>query len=112
MTLQAGGAVGVSVAVADGVVRKKMPRCQNGALGIRVAVVTMEMFMPFTESILSYSISGKMIFLHAHRELPRPSNPRDTPRVATRGNACYLAVENSHMLAQRDHPPIFGPCGA
>src|SRR6185369_4019615 len=54
------------------------------------AVVAIVIFMPRSASILSYSISGKMICsLTPMLKLPRPSNERpDTPRKSrTRGSA-------------------------
>ena len=85
-------------------------RQQRAALCVgRRAVVTMLMFMPLIESILSYSISGKMICSRTPMvKLPRPSKPRgDTPRKSrTRGSAMlHEPVEElPHALAaQRDH---------
>src|SRR3569832_2206864 len=72
--------------------RNGIPRCTRSARPSAsvFAVVTMLMFMPLLESILSYSISGKMICSRTPMvKLPRPSNPRgDTPRKSrTRGSA-------------------------
>src|SRR5215831_16029044 len=65
------------------------------------AVVAIVMFMPRIASILSYSISGKMICsLTPRLKLPRPSNERaETPRKSrTRGRAIDTSrSRNSYM---------------
>src|SRR5450631_487990 len=69
------------------------------------AVVAIVMFMPRSVSILSYSISGKMICsLTPMLKLPRPSNERaDTPRKSrTRGSAIDTSrSRNSYMRSWR-----------
>src|SRR4026207_63695 len=64
----------------------------------------MLMFMPLIESILSYSISGKMICSRTPMvKLPRPSNPRDdTPRKSrTRGSGRVARrARESHMRSR------------
>eukprot|EP01022_Parablepharisma_sp_SALTPOND_P023200 TRINITY_DN4827_c0_g1_i2.p1 TRINITY_DN4827_c0_g1~~TRINITY_DN4827_c0_g1_i2.p1 ORF type:complete len:927 (-),score=193.67 TRINITY_DN4827_c0_g1_i2:1921-4701(-) len=69
------------------------------------AVVTMVMFIPLTLSILSYSISGKMMCsLMPKVQFPRPSKALGlTPRKSrTRGRAtCISLSKNSHMRSLR-----------
>src|SRR5467141_5344826 len=70
------------------------------------AVVVIVMFMPRIVSILSYSISGKMICsLTPMLKLPRPSKDRpDTPRKSrTRGSAIDTSrSRNSYMRSWRN----------